>query len=503
MARTLNTPVDPEIRQAVQNFAYKATGGSATQLAPISLVAGDDNDINIYCPADFTGWSTATGKVALLIPEPGGQPVSGSWRARYDEDIEVADLPTPTSGKHYIIYAYEAGDNFTAAGAASAGATGLIFTANGVAPGTWTNGSILREVTAELDHDATAAEVTTAFNDLGILTGTFTVTGSGPWTLIYSTVANLTSFTILADNLYPQCNGVPRVVQSGDALNKREQIRISLKQAALALTTSFSNLPAGSIAATIKQAGGASTNAIIDVVYTSFPYDGNFTLTFSTGLSGTLKTQPISYRATADAVQSAIIALTTPVDGDVVVTAIRNGWRIQFTGLMANTAVAAPSVDYSGVTFAVGRQVQLDLDTTNVEAYTSGSAQVPANLEIELTISGEIQTPLILPCTLINEGLDSDTTTSTPTDTPVTTSQIGVLFPDWQPTITALTGGAADALDSIATVDKAIGYRVDIYIGGVVRSYVLTAGTEAENSPLVVRPDDYASSTNEKYWLAG
>jgi hypothetical protein len=35
----------------------------------------------------------------------------------------------------------------------------------------------------------------------------------------------------------------------------------------------------------------------------------------------------------------------------------------------------------------------------------------------------------------------------------------------------------------------------------VLRTYKLTAGTTAESSPNVIRPDDYAGTTNEKIWV--
>lgn len=36
--------------------------------------------------------------------------------------------------------------------------------------------------------------------------------------------------------------------------------------------------------------------------------------------------------------------------------------------------------------------------------------------------------------------------------------------------------------------------------GDVLRVYELVSGTDAESSPVVIRPDDYATTTNEKVW---
>jgi hypothetical protein len=67
-------------------------------------------------------------------------------------------------------------------------------------------------------------------------------------------------------------------------------------------------------------------------------------------------------------------------------------------------------------------------------------------------------------------------------------------------TTTGLTGGGANALDSFPTVDLNTGVRA-MYVNGTnVSLYALFAGTDAESSPNVIRPDDYAASTNEKVW---
>ena len=71
-----------------------------------------------------------------------------------------------------------------------------------------------------------------------------------------------------------------------------------------------------------------------------------------------------------------------------------------------------------------------------------------------------------------------------------------------RPDITGLTGGGAINLDGIPTTGLAIGTMVVVYDGSETRIYRLTAGTDAESSPIVIRPDDYAAGTNEKVWKA-
>jgi len=58
----------------------------------------------------------------------------------------------------------------------------------------------------------------------------------------------------------------------------------------------------------------------------------------------------------------------------------------------------------------------------------------------------------------------------------------------------------AQCLDAIPTVELPTGLVVFFVLANAVQFYVLTAGTEAESSPDVIRPDDYAAATNEKVW---
>lgn len=68
--------------------------------------------------------------------------------------------------------------------------------------------------------------------------------------------------------------------------------------------------------------------------------------------------------------------------------------------------------------------------------------------------------------------------------------------------ITALTGGTATDLDSITTASGAItaGTCVGVSVGNIFHIYKLVAGTDAEDSPNIIRPDDYAGTTNEYVW---
>lgn len=72
-------------------------------------------------------------------------------------------------------------------------------------------------------------------------------------------------------------------------------------------------------------------------------------------------------------------------------------------------------------------------------------------------------------------------------------------------TLTGLTGGTAVTLDGIPTGTTAAptvdtGSMVAVVISGEVSHYQLVAGTDAESSPTVIRPDDYHGTTNARVW---
>lgn len=79
-------------------------------------------------------------------------------------------------------------------------------------------------------------------------------------------------------------------------------------------------------------------------------------------------------------------------------------------------------------------------------------------------------------------------------------AQRGITAPDLRLDITGLTGGGATNLDGIVTVGATVPQVVMLVIGGAASLYRLAAGTAAEASPGIIRPDDYASSTNEINW---
>lgn len=66
--------------------------------------------------------------------------------------------------------------------------------------------------------------------------------------------------------------------------------------------------------------------------------------------------------------------------------------------------------------------------------------------------------------------------------------------------VTGLTGGTTGKLDAVQTVEMTAPVTGWFIIGSDVEFYRLRAGTDTENSPEIIRPDDYSDVTNEKVW---
>lgn len=488
MAREIDILFDPDRQAIVQDFEYLSGGTDFLQARLPKFMLGDDYRINLWAPATFDGWTTATGRAGISIPEPGGAVTAGTWFFRYVDSQTSGSL---FSGSRYKIVTYAAGDDFTNVGGVNQ--TGSVFGATGTTPTTWTNGSVVQMVSADLSYAATAAQVQTALNAMLNPGVTFTVTGEagGPWVILAGVTDILSAFLVEDGNLYPQSNGQVLPIQQGDGLNKYEQFRVELKQAVSASTTSFTNIAAPNVSnvVTNPQNGGAGLNELFVVELPNFPYAGSFTLA-SNGNS----TIPLGYAADPADMVAALEGVAEFGANNVDVRQTGDyKWEIEAIGGKANTAIANLTASITGLTFAVGRYVDLPLNTNNMVAALDGRSSRPMSFELELTISSKVQTPVHEGCTVINDNFDPASTTSTPTDTPVTDSDLGTLTPALRLDITDFTGGAATDMDGIPAADLATGYVIITVIGGVLRLHQLQVSAAAEAAPGIIEPDDDSS----------
>lgn len=162
----------------------------------------------------------------------------------------------------------------------------------------------------------------------------------------------------------------------------------------------------------------------------------------------------------------------------------------------AYTYTGAINLNTTAINTAMGRD---DDDPEN------DLAQLACNAELTYQIGGsggwESSTEQV-PFTIIHDLLVGDEGTPVNADDPdeYLLKASGI---EWLPTVTSQTGGTAADLDAIPTVDLDTGKLVifaDADTSDLVRMYQLVAGTDAESAPEVIRPDDYATTTNEKVW---
>lgn len=152
-------------------------------------------------------------------------------------------------------------------------------------------------------------------------------------------------------------------------------------------------------------------------------------------------------------------------------------------------------------TMTNGWGAYLDLNTQGVINLLNGQASVRTKLEIEVTDgSGKVRTYGQRTIRLLNQTISGSSAVPTPVSDYFTKPETNQKFVQNQSSITGLAGGTVTDLDSIVTSGVAVGMTVAVILSNVLSYYQLQAGTDAENSPHIIRPDDYASTTNEKIW---
>jgi hypothetical protein len=371
-----------------------------TQQAPPPVFTLDDSLSIFLAIADGQGGTDPqSGDAAvqpwLAIGNPGTPPTGGSfWLA-----VSSATSGTLTSGKRYQIATFVAGDNFTNVGASS-NATGVIFTATGTTPTTWTHASTICEITADISG-FTTSDIQSALNATQAI-GANGVTVSQPSTGL----AFLLDWNAAGSRFVSVANGNNLTPDSAALISE-------------------------------LRAGNATTNA----------------------------RQMLRLVAQPAALQSAWSPTT--VNGVA-------GW-------------------YAVMQFATAGMVEL----------LGNAASVTASLELQtIDGSGYIRTVGQVSCIVRNEVVAPNALAPYSIPSFVTTAQGDVRYVQNRKDVTAFTGGGANALDGIATANAATstGVLVAIIVSGVCYIYQLDTGADATSSPDVIRPTDFAFSTNEKVW---
>ena len=157
-------------------------------------------------------------------------------------------------------------------------------------------------------------------------------------------------------------------------------------------------------------------------------------------------------------------------------------------------------------TITNGWSARLDCNTRGLLDFLGGSVSAGSTLELQLVdASQNVRTVGQVDCIIRNEAIDEASTIPTPFPSYLTATQVNQNFVQNRFQVTALDGGGT-ALDGIPTGTTALptvptDALVAIELGGDIFFYELVVGSDATSLPDVVRPLDFAMTTNERVWL--
>lgn len=265
------------------------------------------------------------------------------------------------------------------------------------------------------------------------------------------------------------------------------------------------------------------------------PTGGTYTLT-----DGTDTTTSLAYNADASTIQTALNALNTstgPFGDTVTVEGTFPAFKITFdsNGAQSNITVGTNSLTpASGISIAEvtagdgstqevqslylaqspvvyrdtwgsvtnGWQGQVNFNTYELRDFLDGGETAEIWLEVEITNGTDRVTRAQAKTVVHGEVIAEDAMIPVGTTTFISQNDAYAAFVQARPAITGLTGGGSANLDGILTASGAatVGWKCIVDVSGVAYIYELESGTDAESSPDVIRPDDYAASTNEVVW---
>ena len=218
-----------------------------------------------------------------------------------------------------------------------------------------------------------------------------------------------------------------------------------------------------------------------------------------TGLSGNLNAlDSVTVTAGGAGYTSAPSVVFSPPSGATATTAITTGAVSSFTVTAGGSGYTSPPtviVTGGGGTGATGTAVLTGGVVTSITLGIGGSGYTTAPL---VTIQGGGQAY-------------GSATLAAGTVASVNLTSGGSVYPGGTPVVVSFTSGGGTGagavatlvpltLDAITTASVAVGLVVQVVIASRVSWYQLTAGTTAQNLPLIVRPYDYDGTVNQKVW---
>lgn len=382
-----------------------------------------------------------------------------------------------------------------AAGIVDAAPTGGTFTLTGGTGGT----------TSALNYNASAATVETAVRASLTGFGSATVTGNagGPYTIDRGTTGAASDITGTATSLTPDGSTVVIVnTQNGSAtLNEKWQVKL-LKAYPLLRSSGWTTPNTVSVAATVIQSGSGTANKVYSITWNTDAYDGNVWLTVTAKTGGAETVGPIPHNATPAELIAIFAQHSVLVSTDVAITKSGAGsYEVTFIGTQINSNTPTIATSSNNLKIPDYFQGTLSAATAGVDDILAGATSATVTFEVELE---EVASQPVTACSRTDAVFYADLIRNNPgQSTGLENFPTDMEVVNFSNITTAYTGGAASALDAIVTTTKTANYYLEfVHTTDGPRAYQLTAGTDAESSPDIIRPDDYNASTNAKVWLS-
>ncbi len=387
----------PDEKRAVASLYTSASpsmadpGSQETLLIAAAIVLPIPQPITprLWQPQDPAG---GTFRAAIGLPvQP---PIAGTFFVGYGTQTSG----TITSGKRYELVDFIAGDDFTNVGAGS-NADGVVFVATGTTPTTWTNSSVVSEITTDLPYNIGAVAFAAALNLMHSITAAGGVTVqliSEQFIVSFLTHGTREEFTGGTANLAPTGTiaEIGFELEGSSTVSAVEYLRFVQSPAAFVDLVTGPPTPAGTVdVLSIGGAGPPETNAsYLVTLFTSDlnqPYDGTWSLSF---LGKTTPT--IAFDASAEGVIDAFAQMTMFAPTNYDISAVRvtkqapGIYIIGFQNALAGFNVGTMTVDASGLRCVQYMSGALSLDNPAIQLLFGEATSVAAIFVIENTPSG-------------------------------------------------------------------------------------------------------------------
>lgn len=361
---------------------------------------------------------------------------------------------------------------------------------------------VAAESTGTLAYNITAAALQTAIRaacTINYSTCLVADVSTGKWTIDRNVTGDIDKPTGTTNQISPR--GSTLVVdeyEEGDA-DLSAKCELSLVAPAAALRSSgWSAFPIIPVVASVVQSGSSIANKIFKVTWNPDAIGGSVSVNFT----GDTTTETVSWDFDADQAQIATEFESHPdveTDGVRVTLARAGECTIECKGDgIRRSDVPEMEEAPSTLNVPVGLVGAIEFNKAGVRSLLANSPSATTTLEIEIQrTAGQPETVAQSDCTLWRDLIRNNPGASDSLQQYPYLSDVV----RWIPSVTALVGGTATDLDSISTVDMDTGTAVKVRISGASREYELTASTAATAAPGIIRPTDYASTTNEKVWF--